>query len=197
MVAGIRESDDPALPLGVNTYVWPTCTWDPAPLVAANKMVKCAVFPTHTHTAAAVPKRGDRDRKLPNAVLYTLAYKNDRFTSKFNDTKVCCKELKRKMQLTLPSPNLWVCRDKLKWSFPLDKLWLHSVPKWPTISDAVCLVTGATSPQNPNNRARCSLVQAAQQAMSLCTCKPEMVQTLWFIYCPVMTSLKNPLPCDA
>lgn len=57
MLAGTRESDDPTLPLRVNTYVWPTCTSDPAPLVAANKMVKCVLFQTHTHKVTAVTKR--------------------------------------------------------------------------------------------------------------------------------------------
>lgn len=74
MLAGTRESDDPILSLRVNTYVWPTCTSDSAPLVAASKMVKL-VFQTCTHTITAMPKRRIPDTKLPKAVLYTLAYK--------------------------------------------------------------------------------------------------------------------------
>lgn len=75
MLAGTRESDDPILPLRVNTSVWPTCTLDSAPLVAANKMVKL-LLQTCPHTITVVAKRRIPDTKLPNAVLYTLAYKN-------------------------------------------------------------------------------------------------------------------------
>lgn len=50
------------------------------------------------------------------------------------------------------------------------------------ISDAICLTTDAKPPcQNADNKKRCSLGQAAGQAMPLHTCSPELVQRLYLL----------------
>lgn len=180
MLAGTRESDDPILSLRVNTYVWPTCTSDSAPLVAASKMVKL-VFQTCTQHNYCNAKKENSRYKTPKSNFIHLGIQKRYFTSNYKlflNTKPCCRELKRKMQLTLPGPNLWICWDKHNRSSPLDKFWLYSV----SISDTICLITDVKSPcQNPNNKVRCSVGQAAGHTMSLRTCSPELVQRLYLL----------------